>query len=218
MAVGDVYELVCEQLYGTSHILNVFYYEQIAVVVPLAGDTIAAILAQQWDNQVGSVMRTYQSGDVIHQEVRVRNLFDDSDAGSVPSAASGGSSSTETTSPFVAAAFRMFGDNPAVKTGAKRLAGIPEAYVADGIITNEEYIGNLEDVAEAFAANITAGDVIPTDSWAPVVVKRIRSGTPGAYEYRLPESVGETVLSRVVSVLLELVLSSQVSRKFGRGM
>lgn len=218
MAVGDVYELVCEQLYGTSHILNVFYYEQIAVVVPLAGEPIAAILAQQWDNQVGSVMRTYQSGDVVHVEVRCRNLFDDSDSGSVPSAAGGGSTSDDTTPPFVAASFKLFGDNPAVKNGAKRVVGIPEAYVSDGIITNAEYIGNLEDVADAFAKNVTAGSVILTDTWAPTIVKRIRSGTPGAYEYRLPENVGETTLSRVSRVLLSLVLSSQVSRKYGRGM
>lgn len=217
MAVGDVYEVVSQQLYGTSTILNVFYYEQIGVVVPLAGQTIATILAEQFDDQVGSVFRNYQTSDVTHVQVLARNLFDDSDAGSFAVAETGGAGDAETLPPFVAISFALFGDNPAVKNGSKRIVGIAESNVADGLITNSEYVSNMETVAAAFAANITAGEVIPTDTWAPVIVKRVRSGSPGSYEYRLPESIGETVLSRIAGALVNLVLSSQVSRKFGRG-
>jgi hypothetical protein len=218
MAVGDVYEVVAAQLYGTSTVLNVFFYEQIAIVVPAPPNTIASLLAEQWDEQVGSVIREIQNVDVVWDEIRCRNLFDSSDAGSYVVSDTGTASETEGMGPFVATAFQLFGDNPAVKNGAKRFVGVVESWQADGIVTSAPIIAQGELVAEALATNVTAGDVIPTDTWAPVIVKRVRSGSPGAYEYRLPESVGETVLSRVASALLNVFLSSQVSRKYGRGI
>lgn len=218
MAVGDVYELVCDQLYGTSTVLNVFYYEQISIVVPAEGFTIAGLLAEQWDEQVGSVIRGSQNVDVIHNEVRCRNLFDASDAGLYAVDEPGGNNSTDGMGPFVAMSYKLFGANPAVKNGAKRFVGVHEGIQTDGVIDNAEFITYAEDVAEALAANVTAGDVIPSDTWRPVIVKRVRSGTAGAYEYRLPESSGETVLSQIASALLSVVLTSQVSRKFGRGV
>lgn len=218
MAVGDVYEVVCEQLYGTSTILNVFYYEQIAIVVPGAGFTVAGLLAEQWDEQVGSAIRAMQNVDVVHNEVRCRNLFDASDAGSFPVSEAGGASEAEGMGPFVAMGWALNGDNPAVKNGAKRIVGVGESWQTDGILTNGAILAALEAVGTALEANVTAGDVIPTDTWAPVIVKRVRSGSPGSYEYRLPASRGETVLSRIASALLNVVLTSQVSRKYGRGL
>jgi len=218
MAVGDVYELVAAQLYGTSTVLNVFYYEQISIVIPADGFTIAALLAEQWDEQIGTVIRDLQNVDVVWDEVRCRNLFDSSDAGSYVVSDTGTASETEGLGPFVATAFQLFGDNPAVKNGAKRFVGVVESWQVDGILTSSPIITQGELVAEALATNVTAGDVIPSDTWAPVIVKRVRSGTAGAYEYRLPESTGETVLSRIASALLSTFLSSQVSRKYGRGI
>lgn len=218
MAVGDVYEVVCDQIYGTSTVLNVFYYEQIAIVVPGGGFTVAALLAEQWDEQVGSVVRTNQNVDVVHREVRCRNLFDPSDAGTYAVDEPGGASETAGMGPFIAMGYKLFGDNPAVKNGAKRFVGVTESWQNDGLISDAGIIAQGEVVADALAANVTAGDVIPTDTWAPVIVKRVRSGSAGEYEYRLPESVGETVLSRIASALLSVVLTSQVSRKYGRGI
>lgn len=218
MAVGDVYELVCDQLYGTSTVLNVFYYEQIAIVIPASGFTIAALLAEQWDEQVGSVIRSNQNNDVIHNEVRCRNLFDSSDAGSFAVDEAGSASETAGLGPFVAMPYKLFGNNPGVKNGAKRFVGVAESWQNDGFLVDAGIIAQGEVVAEALAANVTAGDVIPADTWAPTIVKRVRSGSAGAYEYRLPENIGETVLSRIASALLDVVLSSQVSRKYGRGI
>lgn len=218
MAVGDVYELICEQLYGTSTVLNVFFYEQISIVLPAEGFTIGGLLAEQWDEQVGSVIRTIQNQDVTHVEVRARNLFDATDAGVYPVSETGLVGTSNGMGPFVAMAFSLKGANPAVKNGAKRFVGVDESGQTDGIMVQPEMIAGAEDVAEALAANVTAGDVIPTDTWAPTIVQRVRSGSPGAYEYRLPENVGETVLSRIASALFNIVLSSQVSRKYGRGI
>lgn len=218
MAVGDVYELVCDQLYGTNAVLNVFYYEQHTIVVPLAGQTISRILAEEWDSQVGAVLREVQTNDVIHREVRVRNLFDASDAGSYPVNAAGALGALETLPPFVAIPFALIGENPAVRNGSKRFVGVPEGATSDGLLDGTGYIQDCETLGTAMAADVTAGSTIPTDTWRPVIVKRVRSGVAGNYEYRLPESQGESVLSRVANALLSVVLSSQVSRKFGRGM
>jgi hypothetical protein len=218
MAVGDVYEVVAEQLYGTSTVLNVFYYEQIAIVVPADGFTIGALLAEQWDEQIGSVIRSVQNVDVVWNEVRCRNLFDASDAGIYPVDEAGGASDTEGMGPFIAMAFKLNGSNPAVRNGSKRIVGVAESWQTDGILTNGTILTALEAVTDALSTNVTAGDVIPADTWAPTIVQRVRSGTPGAYEYRLPESRGETVLSRIASALLSVVLTSQVSRKYGRGL
>lgn len=218
MAVGDVYELVCDQVYGTSTVLNVFYYQQHTVVVPLAGQTIAAILAENWDSQVGADVRELQSADVIHREVRVRNLFDPSDAGNYPVSLAGARGEGDTLPPFVAVSYKLTPENPAVRVGAKRFVGIPEGATADGQLTFQAYLDDCEEMAAALEQDITAGSVIQTATWSPVIVKRVRSGTAGAYEYRLPESVGESVVSKIASALFSVVLGSQVSRKFGRGV
>jgi hypothetical protein len=144
-------------------------------------------------------------------------LFDDTDAASFAPNAVGSLGALETLPPFVAIPFTLLGENPAVKNGAKRIVGVPEGPTSDGILDGAGYIGDCEALGDGMAAAITAGAVIPTDTWAPTIVKRVRSGTAGDYEYRLPENIGETVLSRIAGTLLDLVLSSQVSRKFGRG-
>lgn len=217
MGLLDVYEVVdVGELYGQEQ-LNVYFYEQRAALVPIGGNT-AQFLASAWADQILPVVRSCQGDDFLHTEVRVRNLFNASDAGSVVTAVrgNGGNGTSETMPGFNAAGLQLKTDNPAVRPGAKRIGGLSENAAADGVFSGP-VLTALNNLADALPVPITGGVIIADDVFFPVVVKRVRSGEAGGYTYRLPESQGATVLGTIVEVLINLVVTSQVSRKIGKG-
>ena len=124
----------------------------------------------------------------------------------------------ELESTFNAIGFALNGDNPAVKNGAKRFGGVFEDYVNDGVITGSDLITKLNALGDTMEGYVTVGTLIPDNVFRHVIVKRIRSGSPGAYTYRLPTNQLESTLSAVVVALFNAVVTSQLSRKIGVGI
>lgn len=217
MALDDVYEIVdVQSLYG-QEVLNVYYYQQDILFLPVF-PTIAQSLADRFQAEILPSLLACQTGDILHTAIRVRNLFDDSDAYEKPVSApgTGWAASSSTVPAFTSIGVTLAGDNAAVRDGAKRIAGTLNT-PTDGIITDATLLGALNTLMTELEDWITDGGGVPTDIWKPVVVKRVRSGAPGAYEYRLPENLAETVLSNVVDALYALVMTTQISRKIGVG-
>lgn len=217
LAVGDVYEVTDVQTLYEQEVLNVYFYQQQAAFVPLSGTTAQA-LADEWVETILPVIAAVQNTDLTHVEVRVRNLFDDTDQGVAVAGVAGQYAGTNGLSTFAAAGLTLNTDNAAVRPGSKRIAGLVEEQQSDGVIVESTAIGLLDDIAEALAAPITGGLIITDDIMFPIVVKRVRSGSPGAYEYRLPENSGELVFGLVIEALVKLIVTSQVSRKIGIGV
>lgn len=221
MAAGDIYEVSDDQTLFSQQIGNVYFYRQ-ALEFVTTDPTKAQTLAQNWVAQMLDKVRAIQTPDVLHTRIRVRNLYNESDAYelSISLAGNAGVASTgQTTSPFDAYAFAMDGSNAAVRDGQKRIAGVDEGWVLDGALNPATYDGTaFVNAANAMAAPVTVGLIIPDNVFLPVVVKRIREGAPGAYTYRLPESSGEGVWSQIVVGLYKLIITSQVSRKIGVGI
>jgi hypothetical protein len=111
----------------------------------------------------------------------------------------------------------MTGETHAVRRGAKRVAGVPDVWEASGTIYDPDGVAAGTALAEAMGRPVQVGLLLPSDVFFPVLVKRVRSGISGAYEYRLPESSGETVKTRIINVLFKILTTSQVSRKIGVG-
>lgn len=217
MAVNDVYEVIDVQRLFEQEILNVYFYEQRAAFVPLAGSTAQA-LADEWVETVLPLILAVQATELTHIEVRVRNLFDDTDQGLAVAGVTGTQGAGgDVDSAFVAAGLQLNTDNAAVRPGAKRYAGITANSAPDGVM-DSNYIAAMNAIGDALSAPITGGLIITEDIMFPVVVQRVRSGAPGNYTYRLPESSGEATVGLIIEALVKVILTSQISRKIGVGV
>lgn len=217
MAVGDVYEVIdVQDLFG-QEVQNVYFYLQEAAFIPLAG-SIAQALAEEFVEEFIPLIALTQAVNIMHVEVRVRNLFDPTDAGIAVTGVIGEQADTGGILPsFNAWGLQFNTDNASVRPGAKRIAGIAEINQNNGVPT-PGMIDALNDLGDALAAPITGGLIIEDDIMFPVVVKRVRSGTSGNYEYRLPETSGELVFGRIIETLVKLLVTSQITRKIGVGI
>ena len=222
MALGDVYQLVAGQTLLGQRCENVYFYLEndiFATTLP----TRAQVLVEGWIDQILDDIRGCQSVDVLYTDITATCLFDPTNAFSqsvsLPGTVTSGPTTGSTTSPFDAFAFQLEGDNPAIRKGAKRIAGVDEGFVDDGIIPAVALsTGKLQDAADAMARAVEVGTIITDPVFFPCVVKRVREGVEPAFTYRLPENAGETTLAQVGLAVFKLAVSSQVSRKFGVGI
>lgn len=218
MSATDVYSVQLKQLDRGQDCFNTFFYQQVLEFVT-TNPTKAQTLAENWRTQVLPTISAIQPAEVITTDIIVKNLFDESDGYALTLSTPGGyTSDRQLESTFNAIGIALNGDNPAVKNGAKRMAGVFEDYIDDGVITGSDLITKLNAMDAKFSAFVTVGLVIPDNVFKPVIVKRVRSGDPGHYSYRLPANLGETVLSTVVVALFNAVVTSQITRKIGIGI
>lgn len=219
MPVGDIYEV--EMRYNTpgSVCRAVFHYSYELTAIPFGG-TLSQLLAEKFAAQKASAILAPCGVNVGVTSILARNLFDPTDfyENFATNSGSQGTSSSEYLPPFVAFGFQYSGDRRDVRQGSKRLAGVLEtnsiAGYASGALTSA-----LDAARLAMRSPVTAGDVIPANTWFPVIVKRVKETDPtGNVIYRLPENTGETVIAHVLDVFYKMLLTSQVSRKIGRGV
>jgi len=219
MAQGDLYELSLKAQMSGQECFNVFHFWQELDFVTTY-TTVAQVLAENWYDQIFPSIQAIASEDVFYSEVGVRNLFSQSDQFSlaISDYGSGATGGAQTLPTFNAFAFTLLPDTPVVKPGGKRFVGVPEVCQSDGVIDSAGYITTLQACEDALIEPVTVGLVIQDPVFVPVLVKRVRSGSPGAYEYRLPETTLEAVFSRVIVAAFNSLITSQISRKVGRGV
>jgi hypothetical protein len=206
-AVGDIYQIVDAQRQNSQVCLNVFFYRRTAEV--LVGNP-AQQVADAFDTSVLPHIKAIQTNTVTHEEIRVTNLFDPSDTYTKLISEPGLSTEVES-NPFDATGFRLVQSNGAVRNGAKRFAGAAEGDSTAGIITNTDFISLLILAGTAMVSGVDIG--IVTNALIPVIVKRILAGG----KYRLPANSGEAVFGDITDALYNVDVTSQVSRKYGRG-
>lgn len=206
-SIGDVYQIVDSGTMIGQKVLNVYFYKLVATPAGFVG---AEDVAQAYVDQVLPDVVAIQTADVLHQSVKATNLFDETDAHEILVSEPGvaGSDSQGT---FEAYPFRLVGDNAAVRAGAKRYPGVEDSFVSDGVVTDVDILALLNDLADKLADTLTFG--IGVSLLDPVIVKRILLGG----NYTLPTTPEDAILSVVTDVLFDTLVTSQVSRKVGRG-
>lgn len=208
MAFGDTYELIDVQTLAGQEILNVYFYRQNNLAVsPVAQDLIDSYIGQVLPDIVAT-----QTDNLLHTEIRVRNLFDASDSASDSISVPGGRPVGDYVSTFNAIGFALDQDNGAIKNGAKRYAGYHESDSEDGVITDPAMTALLVTLGAAITGTLDYG-IIAT--WLPIIVKRLLV-SPGVY--RLPENSGEQVYGSIIDAVFNPLVTSQVSRKIGVGV
>jgi hypothetical protein len=215
LAVNDVYSLTLRQTLLGQRINNVFFYEQIAAYTPTSG-TIAQALAEAFEDQILSFVNSMQTTDVSNVQIDAENLFSDTDLASIP-ITGGGGAGTNTVSAFMAFPFKFAVAGKSTKAGSKRIGGVASNLQSDGVVTDATTITSGIALANHMQDNLNGVTPATADIWRPVVVKRIKQVIAGKIKYRLPNEISEKTVQAIFEVLFTLILSTQNSRKIGRG-
>lgn len=207
MANLDVYQIVDKSLFQGQECLNVYFYQARNVL----GAPTALDMSDAYIGQLLPAVLDIQNADLLHTEIRVQNLFDPADVHVEAISEPGVGGAGDDLMPiFNSIAFRLVGDNGAVRNGAKRYAGLTEGQFTDGVVTGAGYIAVLDDLADLLFDTLLFGVI---EQFVPVIVKRILVGS----DYVLPSSLVEATLSSVIDAIWTPLATSQVSRKIGSG-
>lgn len=205
---GSIFEVVDVQDNNGQEMLNVYFYRRDSLVAE--GTPEAQLLAEEFSTNVVPPVTNIQNETITHTAVRVRNLFDPTDAYEYLISVPGVYNHVDEMSTYQAINFTLAHDNPAIKKGRKAFGGFEESHAADGIVAGAGFIDNLLDVAIAILDPLPSGII---DTFFPVIVGRILD----AGNYRLPEDVGEAIFGGLTSATFNPLVTTQNSRKMGVG-
>lgn len=206
MALSDIYMLTDTQKFSQGgEAVNVWFYQRLDP----AGT--AADLLGAFEEDMIPKMTAFQCNNVAHSDLQCINLGDLEDFAASSPVAVGGISS-DMLPKFNALNFTLRGNSRAVRPGSKRIAGLAEDGVADGVVTDGTIIGHINTLASQMTTNIE--DTAGLSAYQHVIIKRVEYTTPGGNTaWRLPQTGAELVVVPVTAVLVNLTLTSQVSRK-----
>lgn len=207
MALDDLFMIVHNQTYVGRKLQNVYFYEA-------ADPSLTAVdMGQAFELEVVPAILAVQGLVVKHVDLNVTNLGNLGDNSTEVLNYEGQFGDVDCLPAFNAINYTLKPSNRVVRPGSKRICGVPESVQAYGIITDATYITALN------ALRVILGDPIINggEIFNPVVIKRVKEAVedtdPVEYTYRLP-TIGETpVYSSISACLLNLNVSSQVSRK-----
>lgn len=203
MANGDVFEVIDVMTIGGKEVMNVYHYRRDSLVA-VGGD--AAALSADFIADVIPKIAAFQPSTLVHTAVKVRNIFNPSEALETPISVAGANTAMDILPRFNAIDFILSGDNPAVRNGRKRIAGVVETYQQNGVVMGSAYLPLLDTFANQLSTALQHGAI---NTFFPVIVKRVLTGGV----YGLPALVADLVFSSVVDALYNVAVTSQTSRK-----
>ena len=214
--IGDVFEVKMKSYDADlKDIENVFYYYYQSVI-GLGNSSASQALANVFDQIVVAAQVPMTPPSIKYNMVQVRNLFDPSDAFDLPINRAGtrgpGSGTSQLLPAHDAVKVVLTTENGLVKKGRKMLAGLMENDQTNGLIDSVPYASWAVRIA-VFGLDVVDSIVLGQKSFAPVVVKRVREGTPGNYTYRLPASRSELIYGHLQNIVMSAVVTTQNSRK-----
>lgn len=214
MALGDIYELKHVARDADQKIMeNVYFYQHVSDPVGGSWPTQAQRLAEDWNTDVLTPMLTNLPSAYTAIEIRTRNLFDPADNYVKPISRAGSRTAgvSELMPSWISVVATLSTDNGLVHKGRKMLYGLFEADQSFGVMAA---FGVPFFVARAALCLLGVSNLFGGfKAFYPVVVKRIREGTPGNYTYRLPTSAVEAVYGNIQSAVISMIVSSQDTRK-----
>ena len=199
MALGDRYRLDDLQTYLSQGCLNIYFYKWISGSGGGAADLIAA-----WEDAMLDPITDIQVASLTHVAIQSINVDDVTDYGlDVPVTNNVGNNSGQGMPPFVCWAFRYNRATRAVRNGQKRIPGVPESGVEDGVASSGS-LDALAGVATAMAGTLVSDALC---HYEPRIMRRVFDPGTGITTYT-DFPISGVIYTRV---------SSQNTRKFGRG-
>ena len=221
MALGDVYQVVVNQSLQSQKVVNVFYYQQSAPFVNNSGQTNAGVLGVSFRQNVIPDWRSFAITQLTFETIEVENLFDDADTWIDVLALNGqraapSGSTPEVMPSFVGLGITLDGNGKQVRDGKKRLAGIWEGDSVAGF-AGTGLVAACQPLLVRFAQGRDYGSPTLAEGFRPVIVSRVAEVINGQRKYRLPRTQAELVFKTVTEAALSLILTTQNTRKLGRG-
>jgi hypothetical protein len=184
----------------------VFFYEH------TAGAGKAIDLAQDFEAAIVNGINAIQCGVVKNRTLDILNMGDPTDFVYYPITGQGDIVG-QALPPQSAVSYTLKLNTRAVRKGGHRISGIPEAVQDSGVISDPTYITAIEALRDLFVGEL----VNVSDTWLPVVLKRVKEPVVGTvplqYTYRLPSTDAELVVGEIVTGLVNTDVGNQVSRK-----
>jgi hypothetical protein len=204
MATGDLYRVVDVQTLLGQQVLNVYFYKCIAAgSAPSLPTTLFGLMYEN----ILTDMFTVQSSQLTHNGGIITNEDNDDEFATVPTSDTG-TISGDVMPPFVAWAIRLNRASRAVRNGQKRIGGVPESLVVDGVAASS-ILSTLTGIAVSMATILT--DPVSGAAFEPRIVHRHTDAGPGGDPPETPRADYGITSGVFVGV------SSQNSRKFGHG-
>jgi len=199
---GDVVRIEAVQTYLGSTVRNVYFYQ----LQNVSGTVDAPSIVTDWQVQVLSYVVQIQSASVDYVAVKLDNVTDGLSFFEVALTATSGAQSGATINSFTAYSFKLLRGSKLTRNGFKRICGVTEDNVNGNQIIqtffdSQAYI----DAANAFGDTVNVTDTSGTADFVPVIASRPTATRPGY------------LVQPVVDVEAQQFLTTQVSRKAGRG-
>lgn len=170
---------------------------------------------------IGDAMQALVNTIVSWRQVLCRNVYDPTDFIDLPySPVAQGESTGECLSPINAYGLRSNRTRLDIGRGYKRFPGVSEASSGGGGILVSGTLTALNSLATFMTDTLTFTDGSLTDTFLPVVVKKLKYTTDsGKFAYKYYPTEAEQLAKLAVGVTWESYNSvrSQVSRQYGRG-
>lgn len=208
IGAGTLLEITLVQSFlNSGEVLNVFQYE----VGGSFGTSSAVDWAVSWWNHVKSTVRAIcPSNASPFRSVKIREMDDPAGAYGEFSIPTGEWVGTRTPPggdwlpQFVSAGFRMTVGTRATRPGQKRFAYLAEGD-CDGTYIAPSYLTPFTAMAAVLVNDMTLGAPVAGGLLHPIVTRKD------------PASGAVTAWQRVTGAVVNPLITSQVSRKFGRG-
>lgn len=208
VAIGDLYQVILTQTYGANGkpLQNSFTFVQ------TVGTGGAQELAEGFEDTWLTEINPIQGDHIKNISIKALNCFSVTDFFElVPAVEEGGAVGVDVLQRQSALNFTFKSARRDVRSGSKRIAGLPEAAVTNGIVTDATYIGAINDLRLLFGTDLASGG----STFEHVIAKRVYvEPDPPTHKgyYRLPENVGELTYASILAVLVNLDLTTQASR------
>lgn len=222
MALGDIYAVSVFQSLNSQRVINVFYYRQFVPFDPIGTGTRAAALGVSFRNNVIPDWRSCAITALSFDRVEVENLFDDTDVWSDILAQTGmrtppPGTPTEFLPTFMSLGVTLDGQGKHVRDGKKRFAGLWEGDNINGF-AGTGVVAAYQPLIARLSQNRDYGGVLLTDGFEPIVVQRVKEMVADQQKYRLPRTRAEAVFKVITEAALSVILTTQNSRKIGKGV
>lgn len=210
MAVGSFYKVNTYATMLGSSCQNEFWYRQ------SAGSGSSVELANAFIDLVLDIIRVVQSSQILYQLIKVYSHNSNSDFTEQDLVGQNGLASINSLPPFCAAGFSTPRKLSDMKSGQKRFVGVPDSVDDQGVITNAQYLLNLDSVADALSDSL--GDVGTASVWDPIIVRRIKVTVNGKTYYKVPDVITNADFYAADGWSKKINVTSQNSRKYGVGV
>lgn len=184
--LGDLIQVIDNQTYLGQNLLNAYYY-RVTSLTGLAGDYLE-VLADWFEEDIMTVIRSFQSNTLVHTTLSLRNLSNNLDFYEVNVNATGSENpgaGAEAPS-FVTVGFQLIRETLATRNGYKRYSGLIEQRLSGNTYAFSS--GVQANVENALAADIVLGLVTVAE---PVIYRRSGPAPVGtSYTYA---SIGDAV-------------------------